>query len=55
MITEEQAKQLKSQEELLRLKTYLQTLISTNEHLYSELEKSCAQDRNVQVMLSDKL
>lgn len=39
----------------MRLKSYLQTLLSTNEHLYLELEKSCSQDRGVQVMLSDKL
>lgn len=37
------------------MKTYLNTLVSTNEHLYSELERSCTQDREVQVMLSDKL
>lgn len=37
------------------MKLYLQTLVSTNEELFRELEKSCAQDREVQVMLSDKL
>ena len=55
LILEEKGRQDNNKEELLRLKTYLHTLISTNEHLYSELERSCSQDREVQVMLSDKL
>lgn len=55
LIAEEKDRQAKNREELLRLKNYLQTLLSTNEHLYLELEKSCSQDRGVQVMLSDKL
>jgi hypothetical protein len=55
LISEEQRSQDSNRAELLKLKGYLQTLVATNEHLYAGLEHSCSQDREVQLMLSDKL
>ena len=54
-LSSEAMERAKNDAELIRLKEYLQTLVSANEQLFLELERSCAQDRRVQVMLSEKL
>lgn len=47
--------QQQNKEELEKLTHYLQTLVQTNGILFNELERSCSEDREVQVLLSEKL